>query len=130
MTTIHISSELAGKLNRLAEHEQKTVDEMAEAILEGQMTLLSLPDKPRPGSGAALLKSALEADIHAGDLVGNSRELLEHEDLSGGATLLKAIHSAKINSGRTDTAERSREILNTEFVEYLLNRMDRDYPNK
>ena len=79
MTTIHISPQLADKLNRLAEREQKTVDEMAEAILERQMTLLNLPDKPRPGSGAALLKSALEADIHAGDLAGKSREILENE---------------------------------------------------
>ena len=49
---------------------------MAETILERQMMLLNLPDKPRPGSGAALLKSALEADIHAGDLAGKSREIL------------------------------------------------------
>jgi hypothetical protein len=123
MTTIHISPQLADKLNRLAAREQKTVDEVlekllepekleessstmpdnspggrallkavrkahihsgktdtaersreildnevAEAILEGQMMLPNLPDKPRLGSGAALLKSALEADIHAGDL--------------------------------------------------------------
>jgi hypothetical protein len=79
MTTIHISPQLADKLNRLAEREQKTVDEMAEAILERQMTLLNLTDKPRPGSGAALLKSALESDIHAGDLAGKSREMLENE---------------------------------------------------
>jgi len=79
MTTIHISPQLADKLNRLAEREQKTVDEMAEAILERQMMLLNITDKPRPGSGAALLKSALEADIHAGDLAGNSREILEKE---------------------------------------------------
>jgi hypothetical protein len=79
MTTIHISSALADKLNRLAEREQKTVDEMAEVILEGQMALLNLTDKPRPGSGAALLKSALEADIHACDLAGNSREILVKE---------------------------------------------------
>ena len=79
MTTIHISPQLADQLNRLAAREQKTVDEMAEAILERQMILLNLPDKPRPGSGAALLKSALEADIHAGDLAGKSREILENE---------------------------------------------------
>jgi hypothetical protein len=79
MTTIHISPQLADKLNRLAEREQKTVDEMAEAILEHQMTLLNLTDKPRLGSGAALLKSALEADIHAGDLAGKSREILEKD---------------------------------------------------
>ena len=79
MTIIHISPQLADKLNRLAEREQKTVDEMAETILERQMMLLNLTDKPRPGSGAALLKSALEADIHAGDLAGKSREILKNE---------------------------------------------------
>ena len=77
MTTIHISPQLADKLNRLAEREQKTVDEMAETMLESEMLRRNLPDKPRPGSGAALLKSALEADIHAGDLAGKSREILE-----------------------------------------------------
>ena len=30
MTIIHISPQLADKLNRLAEREQKTVDEMAQ----------------------------------------------------------------------------------------------------
>ena len=84
MTTIHISEELADKLNRWAESLQKTVDEMAETILEREMVehemmLRSLPENPRPGSGAALLKSALEADIHAGDLAGKSREILENE---------------------------------------------------
>ncbi len=93
MTTIHISPELAEKLNRLAERERKTVDEMAEAILAKQVILLSLPDKPRPGSGAALLKSALAANI---------------------------------NSGYSDTAERSREILNNDFPNYLWSRMHED----
>lgn len=79
MTTIQISSKLAEKLNRLAERERKSVDELAETILERQMMLLNPDDKPRPGSGAALLKSALESDIHAGDLAGNSREILETE---------------------------------------------------
>lgn len=79
MTTIHISPQLADKLNRLAEREHKTVDEVLEKLLEGEMTPSNLPDKPRPGSGAALLKSALEADIHAGDLAGKSREILENE---------------------------------------------------
>ncbi|MBI1276908.1 MAG: hypothetical protein GC179_02140 [Anaerolineaceae bacterium] len=50
----------------------------------------------------------------------------EDADLPGGAALLKAIRSANINSGTTDTAERSREILNTEFPKHLLNRMNND----
>jgi hypothetical protein len=72
---------LADKLNRLAEREHKTVDEVLERLLEGETTPINLPDKPRPGSGAALLKSALEADIHAGsdNLAENSRELLSAE---------------------------------------------------
>jgi len=49
-------------------------------------------EEPRPGSGAALLKSALEANIR---------------------------------SEYRDTAARSREILDTEFVEYLKQRMNR-----
>ncbi|MBA3869410.1 MAG: hypothetical protein H0X30_09660 [Anaerolineae bacterium] len=48
--------------------EQKTVGEMAEAILERRMMLLNLPDKPHAGSDAALLKLALEAAIGASDL--------------------------------------------------------------
>ena len=79
MTTIRISPQLADKLNRLAEREHKTVDEVLERLLEDESTPLNLPDNPRPGSGAALLKSALESDILAGDLAGKSREILENE---------------------------------------------------
>ena len=76
MTTIQISLQLVDKLNRFAEREHKTLDEVLERLLESEMIPLDLPDEPRPGSGAALLKSTLEADIHASDLAGKSREIL------------------------------------------------------
>jgi hypothetical protein len=92
MTTIHISPVLADKLNRLAEREHKSIDDVLARLLETEN----------------IKEVASESD----------------EDLPGGAALLKAIRAAKINSGTTDTAERSREILNTEFPKYLLSRMD------
>lgn len=92
MTTIHISPQLADKLTRLAERQHKTVDEVLERLLEAESVeeTPSTLDHPRPGSGAALLKAALDADIQ---------------------------------SATTDTAERSREILNNEFANYLYNRI-------
>ena len=75
---IVVSPRVADKLNRLAEREHKTVEEVIERLLEGQATPEKISNKPRPGSGAALLKSALEADIHAGDLAGKSREILDN----------------------------------------------------
>ena len=87
MTTIHISPQLADKLNRLAEREHKTVDEVLEKLLEPE-------------------------------------QLEESEDnIPGGRVLLKAIRKAGIRSDYTDTAERSREILDNEFTDHLLSRM-------
>lgn len=88
MTIIHISPELADKLNRLAEREHKTVDEVLERLLE------------------------TETNTGAVDL-----------NLPGGEALLMAVRKANIHSGSTDTAERSRDILDTEFANYLLTRM-------
>lgn len=83
MTTIHISPQLADKLTRLAERQHKTVDEVLERLLEAESVeeTPSTLDHPRPGSGAALLKAALEADINGnGDnLAENSREILNNE---------------------------------------------------
>jgi len=71
MTTIHISHELADKLNRLAKREHKSIDEVLEKLLETESA-------EQPTS--------------------------EDEDLPGGKALLKAIRTANINSGTTDTA--------------------------
>lgn len=92
MTTIHISPQLADKLNRLAEREHKTVDEVLEKLLE--------PEK-------------------LDDSVSNIED-----QIPGGKALLKAVRKANIRSGKTDTAERSREILDSEFPKYLLDRRD------
>jgi len=42
------------------------------------------------------------------------------------AALARNALEADIHTGTTDTAERSREILNTEFADYLKERMNRD----
>jgi len=42
------------------------------------------------------------------------------------AALAQNALEADIHTGASDTAERSREILNTEFVDYLKGRMTRD----
>lgn len=70
MTTIHISYELADKLNRLAEREHKSVDEVLEKLLEAEIV---------------------------------EKSTSEDEDLPGGTALLRAIRTANINSGTTDT---------------------------
>ena len=91
MTTIHISPQLADKLNRLAEREQKTVDEVLEKLLE--------PENLELSSSTA------------------------QDNAPGGRALLKAVRKASIRSGKIDTVERSREILDNEFADYLFSRM-------
>ena len=91
MTTIHISPQLADKLNRLAEREQMTVDEVLEKLLE--------PEKLEVSSSTMT------------------------DNIPGGRALLKAVRKAHIHSRTTDTVERSREILDNEFTDYLLSRI-------
>ncbi|MCA0454707.1 MAG: hypothetical protein LCI00_12110 [Chloroflexi bacterium] len=83
MTTIQISPQLADKLTRLAAREHTTVDKVLERLLEPENAeeMPSTIAHPRPGSGAALLKFALEADINgdADNLAENSREILNNE---------------------------------------------------
>lgn len=84
MVTVRISDTLAEKLARIAKRDQLSLDTVVENLLEQQV---QDPDAPAPpGTLAALLQAADEADLH---------------------------------SGYTDTADRSREILNTEYGEYL-----------
>jgi hypothetical protein len=92
MTTIQISPQLADKLNRLAEREHKTVDEVLERLLEPE-------------------------------------NVNEDDEAPGGKVLLEGILKAKIRSGKTDTAERSREILDNEFADHLWNRMHEETNN-
>lgn len=82
MVTIQISELVAERLTEIAEQENRSVNEVAETILE-QYIRVSQPNevKARPGSGAAFLQAALAADIHTGehDVASHSREILDNE---------------------------------------------------
>lgn len=92
------SDEVAERLRALAAREGRSVDEVVRDMMkqytpaqQDEVPQEKVEDEPRPGSGAALLKSALAANIR---------------------------------TGHRDTAERSREILDTEFPEYLRKRLN------
>jgi hypothetical protein len=79
MVTIHIPDTLASQLEARARQENRSIDDVAAEILEQHL-------QPPPGTLAALIKAADEADLR---------------------------------SSYTDTAERSREILDREYPKYL-----------
>ena len=84
MVTVQISDTLAEKLARIAERDQLSLDTVVENFLERHVEDSNQPAPP--GTLAALLQAADEADLY---------------------------------SGYTDAADRSREILHTEYGEYL-----------
>lgn len=82
MVTIHISEQLAKRLTEIAKDERQSVDEIAASILEQYISLTQTDvGQPRPGSGGALLRAALAADIHTGEqeVASRSREILDNE---------------------------------------------------
>ena len=89
MVTIHIPDTLATQLEALARQENRSIDDVAAEILEQHLA----DDEPPPGTLAALIKAADEANLR---------------------------------SGYTDTSERSREILNTEYPKYLSEKYGQD----
>ncbi|MDX2138630.1 MAG: hypothetical protein SF123_11095 [Chloroflexota bacterium] len=84
------SERLASRLLKVAQREQRSVEEMLEQWLEEHDT--EFGEMPASGSSEALLASALAAGIES--------------------------------SGEVDTSARSREILETEYAEYLQRRLD------
>jgi hypothetical protein len=99
MVTITIPDKLARRLESIAQQENRSIDDVAASILEKHMPVappLAESDDDEeapPGSLAALIKAADEADIR---------------------------------SDYTDTAERGREILNTEYPKYLARKFGLD----
>jgi hypothetical protein len=93
---LEISESVAQRLKALAEAQNRSVSEVIEGLL----------DTPEP--------------------------LLPQEDEEGlpprgtAARLLYENERINARSGKTDIAEHSREILNTDFVEYLKSRHDAD----
>jgi hypothetical protein len=85
---INIPEDVAQRLEKLAEEESSTVEEVLRALLNRYT-----PDTP-PGSLAQMAQNARAAGLASAESV--------------------------------DTAERSREILNAEFADYLRRRMDED----
>ncbi len=94
MVMIEISKQVAAKLERIAAREHKTLNEVAETVLDKNLTDEGIPPP-------------VEGDIQPGT----------------GAALLKAIREANIRGGEPDVAARSREILDKEFPDYLWRRM-------
>ncbi|MBZ0315060.1 MAG: hypothetical protein K8L91_01485 [Anaerolineae bacterium] len=96
MTDISIAPHLVEKLRRIAEIEHRPVEAVLESLIE-QYPLIA-PDTE-------------EAD----------------SDVPPLGTLARLAYEARKNSfhsGRHDTTARSREILQNEFADYLLRRMD------
>lgn len=85
MTMIHISSQLANKLSRIAQRDNKSLDEVAQLLLENQTAAMEFPleadAEVEPGTGAALLKAAQNAHFRSGrhDVSSRSRDILDHE---------------------------------------------------
>lgn len=75
MVQISVSEQVAEKLTRMAERQHASVNEILADLLDIERN--DNESDAEPGSGATFLKYALAADIHAGDLAGNSREMLE-----------------------------------------------------
>lgn len=96
MTDISIAPHLIEKLQRIAEVEHRPVEAVLESLIE-QYPLI-VPDTE-------------EAD----------------SDVPPLGTLARLAYEARkvgFESGETDTSERSREILEKEFADYLLRRME------
>lgn len=96
MVTIHIPEQLARQLESIAQQENRSINDVAASILEMHMPEIPSAaenddDEAPPGSLAALIKAADEANFYGED---------------------------------TGIADRSREILDTEFAAYLRRRME------
>jgi hypothetical protein len=90
--TLEVSENIAKRVKELAESQNRSVDELIAMWLA--------VSEPTPS-------------------------LEEDEDLPPCGTAARALYEierSNFHSGKTDTAERSREILRTEFVEYLKSR--------
>ena len=89
MAQIQISQTLADRLAKIAARKQRSLDELVEEILETHIP-----------------------ESSGGDEVDDAPP-------GSAAALIQAALAANIRSGYTDTAERSREILETEYPKYL-----------
>jgi hypothetical protein len=91
MVTVHISEQLAARLTKRAAEERRSLDEVVEHSLE-------------------------QTTSHHG--VGNDQYDLK--SLPGTlAALVEVANNTYFHSGQSDVADHSREILNTEYLEYL-----------
>lgn len=94
MATIEISERLAKKLSELARRENVTTEDLLQAWVE-EHTSTTSPDAPHQ----------------------------EEEPLNGLLMIAKAAEEAGLRSGYSDTARRSREILQNEIPEDMYRRM-------
>lgn len=99
MVTINISDEIARRLKVVAQLQHRSMDDVAAAILEQHISE-TLPQ--------------LDPENDATD-----------EALPGSlAAFVKAAQEAGFHGKEIDVADRSREILDTEFAEHLRRRME------
>lgn len=107
MADLLIPPELAAKLAALAQHEQRTIPELLEAMLAYYpQTAAAAPDVP---------EAAPDTD-----------ENRDVPPLGTGARLLYEFDKIGFASDLTDSVERSREILETEFADYLISKRYQD----
>lgn len=90
MAQINVSSDIAERLKRIAEQENRSLDDVLTSLLN------AYPQVKQQPSGNWALRMALMAQTDT---------------------------AIEWNERAVDLSERSREILNTEFADYLLNRM-------
>ena len=138
---IEVSDEVALHLQKLAEERELTVEELIRAMLDGYEV-----KRPKGVTLADFAKMAIEAGLSTGESDGaavNSRDVLNSEQAK---QLLKrgysprvvvdvltkeyppgslarfaqvAIRAGMASKEPVDTSARSREILNTEYADYL-----------
>lgn len=134
---IEVSEEVALHLEQLAEERELTIEELISEMLDRYdvklrkgVTLAEMAAnaakakvssvEPEGACPPYLARLAIERGISPEDL----SELLEQEYPPGsmGRLAQVAINAGMASNKKVDTAERSREILNTEYADYLKKR--------
>ncbi|MCY4061389.1 MAG: hypothetical protein OXG53_03360 [Chloroflexi bacterium] len=133
---IEVSDEISLQLEQLAKERRLTMDELISVMLDGYDFVRSNKTLPEPAENAAKANlSDTESDgacppylaklaIERGISPEYMSELLEKEYPPGsmGRLAQVAVKAGMASKERVDTAVQSREILNTEYADYLKKR--------
>jgi|GEM_PF-768441 len=120
MVALQLPEDVMEQLQAIAEREQRSPAEVVADLLKQYPSSVEYPaideSQVEPGSMKALGLAAQRANIG----VDTERSEAPRGTL---AALAQSALEAGLRSGITDTSERSREILNTEYADYLKKRM-------